>query len=54
MVYYTTLDGTATAGMDYEPQGGRLVFRAGEMAHEIKVRIIDDDEVEGTEHFFVR
>ena len=54
VVYYTTADGTATAGLDYVPQSGRLLFRKGDIAHEVKVRIIDDDEVEGTEHFFVR
>jgi hypothetical protein len=29
----TTQDGTATAGMDYTPQAGRLVF------HKVRVRV---------------
>ena len=53
-VYFTTQDGTATAGMDYTPQAGRLVFHKGDKTATIKLEIIDDDEIETTEHFFVR
>ena len=49
-----TQDGTATAGMDYTPQAGRLVFHKGDKTATIKLEIIDDDEIETTEHFFVR
>ena len=54
VIYFTTQDGTATAGMDYTPQAGRVIFRKGEKTATIKLEIIDDDEVETTEHFFVR
>jgi len=49
-IYFTTQDGTATAGMDYTPQAGRVIFRKGEKTATIKLEIIDDDEVETTEH----
>ena len=44
MVFYSTEDGTALAGYDYEPQSGHLFFLRGQKTKEIKVLIIDDDE----------
>ncbi|KAL7825062.1 hypothetical protein AOLI_G00322690 [Acnodon oligacanthus] len=53
-VDYSTEDGTANAGSDYEYSEGTLVFKPGETRKEIKVGIIDDDIFEEDEHFFVR
>jgi solute carrier family 8 (sodium/calcium exchanger) len=42
-VDYTTEDGTATHGADYEPAEGTLIFYPMETHKEIQVKIIDDD-----------
>eukprot|EP00966_Prymnesium_polylepis_P325485 7381466-Prymnesium_polylepis.1 len=36
-LFFSTHDGTALAGLDYEAQSGNLLFRKGEMLKEIKV-----------------
>mmetsp|Transcript_12800 Transcript_12800/g.40453 ORF Transcript_12800/g.40453 Transcript_12800/m.40453 type:complete len:759 (+) Transcript_12800:158-2434(+) len=53
-VDYDTMDGTAVAGKDYEPQTGTLVFQPGETTKEIKIPIIDDDEPEPDQTFCVQ
>mmetsp|Transcript_32594 Transcript_32594/g.80887 ORF Transcript_32594/g.80887 Transcript_32594/m.80887 type:complete len:835 (+) Transcript_32594:43-2547(+) len=54
LVSYKTHDGTAEAGRDYEESSGTVRFEKGEVHKQIKVRIIDDDEPETDEHFFVK
>ncbi|KAI3374099.1 hypothetical protein L3Q82_022001 [Scortum barcoo] len=53
-VDYSTENGSANAGADYEFSEGTLVFKPGETRKEIKVGILDDDIFEEDEHFFVR
>jgi uncharacterized delta-60 repeat protein/uncharacterized repeat protein (TIGR01451 family) len=48
-VNYQTADGTATAGADYAPAGGLLVFADGEVSKTFAVDIFDDVLVEGDE-----
>ncbi len=51
---YTTEDGSAVAGDDYEAVTGEITFEPGELLQEIRVPIIDDLETEPTETFRVR
>ncbi|MDQ3875878.1 MAG: hypothetical protein M3322_10115, partial [Actinomycetota bacterium] len=53
-VRYTTVDGTATAGSDYQSVGGVLVFAPGETVKRINVPVIGDTVVEPNETFSVR
>ena len=53
-VGYTTLDGTADAGMDYIAGSGTLTFESGAREQTIAVAVIDDSEEEGSETFTVR
>lgn len=53
-VDFSTEDGTAEAGEDYEPTAGTLVFRPGEARQLVWITIIDDDVFEEDEHFCVR
>jgi len=53
-VDYTTEDGTATHGGDYEPTEGTLIFYPMETHKQIQVKIIDDDIFEEDEHFSVK
>jgi len=48
-VDYTTRDGTATAGADYNAQSGTLTFAAGETNNTFAIPIIDDGFVEDDE-----
>ena len=48
-----TVDGEAKAGLDYEKINKRVNFKKGETEVEILVAIIDDDEWEPDEDFFV-
>ena len=43
-IFYSTIDGTALAGYDYEPQSGNLHFNRNQEKQEIKILVIDDDE----------
>ncbi len=52
-VDYTTTDGTATAGSDYETKTGTLVFAAGETTKQIDVTVDADVAFEGNETFTV-
>ena len=51
-VAYTTADGTATAGLDYQARGEVLVFSPGETERMIVVPLLDDeiDELDETFH----
>ena len=52
-VSFTTSDGTATAGIDYEPSGGLLVFPPGTTNQTISVLLHSDSRPESNETFFV-
>ena len=42
-VPYRTIDGTATAGLDYRAEQGVLTFVPGESAHQIEIALLEDD-----------
>jgi uncharacterized repeat protein (TIGR01451 family)/uncharacterized delta-60 repeat protein len=48
-VRFATSNGTATAGFDYFPTNGTMVFTNGEVSHVFTVQVIDDTEIEGDE-----
>lgn len=52
-VDYATADGTATAGVDYQPTSGTLTFAPGETTKTINVTIISDTLDEANETYFV-
>lgn len=49
-----TIDGTAEAGSDYKPLKEEITFAINERLREIYIEIIDDDEWEPDEIFFVK
>lgn len=51
---YETINGTAMAGSDYEAKKDVLVFKPGETLKHIDITIIDDDEWEENEVFFLK
>src|SRR6185503_10578163 len=51
---WTTVDGTAVAGSDYEAASGTITFAPGEVAKTITVNVIGDYDREADEDFFVR
>lgn len=53
-VAYTSTDGTAKAGSDYDPAAGTLVFNAGETSKVIGVTVRGDALYEGNENFTVQ
>ena len=53
-VDYATLDGTATAGEDYEQVSGTLTFSPGQLTQTISVPVIGDLMDEDDETFFVQ
>jgi Calx-beta domain len=52
-VNYATVDGTATAGTDYQPASGTLTFAPGEMSKSVTVLVNGDIVDEEGETFFV-
>ena len=48
-VDWTTADGSAVAGQDYQAASGRLTFAAGETEKTISVAVLDDAHDEGSE-----
>ncbi|KAK3760699.1 hypothetical protein RRG08_010672 [Elysia crispata] len=54
IVRVETVDGTAEADSDYKPIDETLVFTPGQTSKEIHIEIIDDNEYEPDEVFFVR
>jgi hypothetical protein len=52
-VHYATSDGTAKAGLDYEPTSGDLTFSAGQTTATVSVDVIGDDLFEADETFFL-
>ena len=53
-VRYETSDGSATAGRDYSAASGLLRFNPGDSSEEIRIPIINDNEDEAREYFYVR
>jgi len=52
-VGYSTIDGTAIGGSDFEKTAGKLIFAPGQTTADISVKIFDDDEIEPDEIFFI-
>jgi bacillolysin len=50
-VSYRTVEGTATAGVDYLPMTGRITFAPGQTSRPVVVRLLDDSGLEGDETF---
>jgi Calx-beta domain-containing protein len=48
-VDYTTIDGSASSGSDYDLTAGTLEFPAGQTLGSISVRVIGDNATEGDE-----
>ena len=53
-VDYATVDGSATAGADYEAVAGSVTFRPGETRREVPVLVLDDVKAEPAETFSLR
>ena len=53
-VDWSTEDGTAVAGADYETGAGTIVFAPGETSKSLELAVIDDEAVEDEEVFHVR
>ena len=53
-VDYATVDGTATAGVDYTATSGTLTFEAGESSQTVEVGVLDDSHDEGEETLTLR
>ena len=51
---FTTVDGKALAGSDYEEHSGKVTFKAGQKTAEITIQIIDDEEFEEDKDFYVK
>lgn len=51
---YETIDGTANADSDYIPKKDVMVFKPDETLKHIDITIIDDNEWEENEIFFVK
>jgi uncharacterized repeat protein (TIGR01451 family) len=52
-VNFTTIDGTATAGVDYRATNGLITFAPGETRRTISVSVIGDSQPELDEDFFL-
>jgi hypothetical protein len=48
---FATVDGTALAGVDYQPAAGTLAFAVGQLSRTVTVNLIADAEVEPDETF---
>ena len=53
-VHYETVDGTATAGSDYVPASGHLVFAPGQTERTVDVVVLHDTRGEGAETLMLR
>ena len=53
-IYYTTANGTATAGSDYTATTGSIHFGWGELSKTITIPIINDTVAENTETFSIK
>jgi hypothetical protein len=53
-VKYRTVNGTASGGLDFVPvNGAQLTFAVGEKEKEIEIKILNDQQPEPNETFFV-
>ncbi|KAJ8006188.1 hypothetical protein DPEC_G00125640 [Dallia pectoralis] len=52
-VTYQTAGGVAVSGVDFIRASGRLLFGPNQTAHDITLRIYDDDLPEGPEEFYI-
>lgn len=52
-VSFFTRDGTATSGKDFKDTRGVITFAEGQLTQTISVKIIDDEEVEEDENFYI-
>lgn len=52
-VTWTTAEGTAKAGSDYNAASGKVVLAPGQRVKKIEVQVLDDDTSEQTEYFYV-
>ncbi len=50
-ILFATVDGTATAGIDYEPRDGVLTVQSGTAWTELRMPLIDDERREADEEF---
>ena len=50
-VDYQTVAGTATAGIDFVPAQGRLIFAPGEVTRQISISVVGDTRIEDDEFF---
>jgi Calx-beta domain len=50
-VHFSTADGSAIAGVDYQPLSGTIVFRPGEGAKTIAVKVLNDHVATGDKKF---
>lgn len=53
-VHYNTQDSSAVAGSDYVAKSGTVTFSPGQTSKNVNVTIIDDDDYESNEGFWVR
>ena len=53
VVNYSTADGTATAGNDYVPKSGTLIFQPGDVSSSVPVAVNADSAEEPNETFFL-
>ena len=51
IVIFTTFDGTAVAGVDYERMDGSFTFQPGTVRAELRASLIDDQVSESDEYF---
>ncbi|MGI9462991.1 MAG: Calx-beta domain-containing protein [Aestuariivirgaceae bacterium] len=51
LLIYSTIDGTALAGSDYEAQRGSVILKPGTTSATVGIPILDDDVAEGDETF---
>jgi len=52
-VYYSTVDGEAISGSDFKHTRGSLTFKKGEARKSIEVELIDDNDYEPDECFYI-
>ncbi|CAH1797156.1 unnamed protein product [Owenia fusiformis] len=52
-VAFSTVDGEAEAGQDFDGSSGSITFDQGQQRQSIIISILDDDKPEGPEHFYV-
>ena len=52
-VSYSTSNGSAAAGNDYDSASGTLTFNAGQTAKTVSVQTRTDNDIEGSEDFFL-